>query len=309
VSLTQLAESREASGAEFASELSRTAAAVQRLLAGTDPRTRMILEPLLMNPIRGSRAGVVRADFAQLSGDWKSEVWEIFRTKIRPRYPFANVPSDVPLAEFADFFRPDTGVLWKFVKEHFDDRLDRSGNTFVPKPSADPMPYRSDFLSCLNVAQQITDAVFGNAQEPAAPFAIKMHSVSSNISAVSVVVDGHATTYRNEPERWVTVKWPGEGDPRGATLKVTGAGFTDEIPRMGDFGLFRLLAAGGLKPSGSLADGVPVLAASWVLTRRNEPPVKIEIKPSKSVHPFSPRFFRRLNCPPEVTVGASAGKP
>lgn len=308
VSLTTLAESQEASGQEFAAELTRTASAVQRLLGGTDPRTRMILEPLLMNPIRGSRAGVVQADFSQLSGDWKSAVWEIYRAKIKPRYPFSDVPNEVSLAEFADFFRPETGLLWKFVQANFASRLERSGATYVPKRSADPMPYRSDFLGCLNVAQEITDAVFGGAPNPSVPFAVKFHSVSATISEISLVIDGQATTYRNEPERWVTVQWPGSGDPRGATLKVKGAGFTDEIPRLGDFGLFRLLTAGGLKATGALADGAPVLAGSWVLSRGNEPPVTIDIKPSKSPHPFSPAFFRRLNCPAEVTVGALAGQ-
>lgn len=306
VSLSQLAESKQESGAEFSAELSRTAASVQRLLAGLDPRTRMTLEPLLMNPIRGSRAGVVRADFAQLSGDWKSEVWEVYRTKIKPRFPFSDVPSEVTLAEFTDFFRPENGLLWKFYKQHFESRLDRSGNTFIPKAGADPLPFRPDFLACLNVAQEITDATFGSSDAPNVPFGIKIHPVSANIAEVSLVVDGQATTYRNEPERWVPALWPGKGDPRGAVLKVKGAGFTDEIPRMGDFGLFRLLAAGGIKPSGAIADGVPVLSARWTLTRGNEPPVHIDFKPSKTVHPFSPTFFRRLNCPPEVTAGGGA---
>ena len=88
---------------------------------------------------------------------------------------------------------------------------------------------------------------------------------------------------------------------------MKGAGFTDEIPRMGDFGLFRLLSAGGLDSAGKLLGGVPELVASWKLSRGSEPPVKITVKPSKSVHPFAPNFFSRLNCPPEVTVGTGTG--
>lgn len=309
VSLTQLAESQQASGAEFGTELSRTAAAVQRLLGGTDPRTRMILEPLLMNPIRGSHAGVLKADYAQLSGDWKSAVWEIFRTKIKPRYPFSASQSEVSLPEFAEFFRPQTGILWAFVDKNFATRLERSGKDYVPKPSSEALPYRSDFLNCLNVSQQITEAVFGTGQEPSVAFTVKIESVSPNVSEVSLVVDGKAATYRNEPERWLPVVWPGTETPRGGTLRVKGSGFTDEIPRIGDFGLFRLFSAGGLDSTGKLSGGVQELAATWSLSRSNEPPVKITVKPSKSVHPFAPNFFARLNCPPEVTVGATAGTP
>ena len=310
VSVTQLAESQQASGADFGAELLRTAAAVQRLLGGTDPRTRMILEPLLMNPIRGSRAGVAKADYAQLSGDWKSEVWELFRTKIKPRYPFSPAQIEVSLPEFTEFFRPKTGILWAFVEKNFATRLERSGKNFVPKPSGEALPYRSDFLNCLNVSQQITDAIFGTGQEPSVPFSVKIESVSPNVSEVSLVVDGKTTTYRNEPERWLPVVWPGTETPRGGTLRVKGAGFTDEIPRMGDFGLFRLFSAGGLDTTGNKAGDVEELVASWNLNRSNEPPVKITVKPSKSVHPFAPTFFSRLNCPPEVTVGeTTAGTP
>jgi len=309
VALTQLSESKQASGAELSTELARTAAAVQRLLGGTDPRMRLILDPLLMNPIRGSREGVAKADYAQMSGDWKSEIWELFRNKIKPRYPFSDAPVEVSLPEFTEFFRPQTGILWAFVEKNLSSRLERSGKNFVPKPSAETVPFRSDFLTCLNVAQQITEAIFGTTQDPSVPFTVKIESVSANISEISLVVDGVATTYRNEPERWLPVVWPGVKAPRGGTLLVKGAGFADEIPRLGDFGLFRLLAAGGLGKGKNPAAGGEELLANWTLSRANEPPVRITVKPSRSVHPFVPSFFSRLNCPPEVTVGETAGPP
>jgi type VI secretion system protein ImpL len=306
VSLTQLSESKAEVSKEFESELSRTASAVQRLLGGLDPRTRLVLEPLLMNPIRGSRAGVMQADYSSLGEHWKAEVWEIYNSKLAPRYPFADSVSEVTIPEFAEFFRPLTGTLWKFYAANLEARLDRNGNRFVPKPSADPLPLRPDFLQCLNVAQEITDAIFGTANDPLVPFSIKIHPVGSAIAEVAFIVDGKATVYRNEPERWLPVQWPGKAQPPGATLRVRGAGFTDEIPRLGDFGLFRLLASGGLKPSGTIAEGMAVLEGTWNLTRPGQPPVTIEFKPSKTVHPFSPGFFRRLRCPAAVAHGLAA---
>ncbi len=306
VSLSQLAESRAEPSADFAAELSRTSAAVQILLGGTDPRTRIILEPLLMNPIRGSRAGVVRADFASLSEHWKAEVWENYNTKIQTRFPFANTQDEVTVPEFVEFFRPESGILWKFFKANLEGRLDKVGDGFAPKPSADPMPFRADFLTCLGVAGQITEAIFGSTPEPNLQFAIRIHPVGAEVAEIAFVVDGQATVYRNEPERWAPVQWPGKGDPHGGTLVVKGASFTDQIPRLGDFGLFRLLASGGIKPTGQNVGGLPVLAATWNMTRGDQPPVSIDIRPSKTVHPFGRDFFHRLRCPPEVTVGGGA---
>ncbi len=297
VALSQLVESNAEPTQEFEVELGRTASAVQRLLAGLDARTRLVLEPLLMNPIRGSRAGFVQADYSALGERWKAEVWEIYNEKIAPRYPFAEAPAEVSLAEFAEFFRPDSGILWKFFKENLETRLERKGTQFVPRAAADPLPLRSDFLQCLNVAQEITEAVFGGGPEPLVRFDVQMHPVSSAIAEVSLVVDGKATVYRNEPERWLPMQWPGTESPKGAALKVRGAGFNDEIPRLGDFGLFRLFEAGGVK-----ATGKGTLAGRWTLTRPGQPPVTIDIKPAKSVHPFTRGFFRRLRCPAAATT-------
>lgn len=303
--LSQLAETNANPAQEFDAALSRTATSVTTLLGGLDPRTRMILEPLLMNPIRGSRKGVMNADFASLSDSWQKEVWEIYNTKLASRYPFADAPAEVSLAEFSDFFRPESGLLWKFFATNLATRLERAGNTYVPKAAADAMPFRPDFLQCLNVAAEITDATFGGAQAPAVPFGIKIHPASSNIAEISLTVDGAVTVYRNEPERWIPVTWPGTGSPHGATLQVRGAGFTDEIPRMGDFGLFRLLEAGGLKQGTALAEGTAVLSGSWTLSRSGEAPVSIDLRPAKSVHPFVKGMFRRLRCPQAITTAAA----
>jgi type VI secretion system protein ImpL len=300
--LGQLAETNASPAQEFDAALSRTATSVQTLLGGLDPRTRFILEPLLMNPIRGSRKGVMNADFASLSESWQKEVWEIYSTKLAPRYPFADAPAEVSLPEFTDFFRPDSGLLWKFFATNLATRLERAGNTYVPKAAADALPFRPDFLQCLNVAAEITDATFGGAQAPSVPFSVKIHPAGSNVAEISLTVDGASTVYRNEPERWMPVTWPGTGSPRGAVLQVRGAGFTDEIPRAGDFGVFRLLEAGSLKPAASLADGAGVYSGAWTLSRAGEAPVTLDLRPAKSVHPFAKGFFRRLRCPQAVTT-------
>ena len=82
VALTQLNESRTEPGEAFTNELSRTASAVQRLLGGLDSRTRLLVEPLLMTPIRGSAAGAFIADHSALSDRWKAEVWETWNTTL-----------------------------------------------------------------------------------------------------------------------------------------------------------------------------------------------------------------------------------
>ena len=159
-------------------------------------------------------------------------------------------------------------------------------------------------MSCLSTAGELTDALFGTSPEMAVPFSVKLQPVGADIAEVTLRIDGQAIVYRNEPERWIASQWPGKGTPKGGTLEVKGtAGFADQIPRNGDFGFFRLLAAGGLKPLGTSNDA-PIWVATWALNRAGEPPVTIQVRPGKGANPFSRDFFRRIKCPPFVVGGA-----
>ena len=298
IALRQLAESKSQATNEFQAELARTAAGVERLLNGVDAGTRLLLEPLLMNPIRGGRQGVITTGNAILQEKWQKEVYELWSGKLAPRYPFTDgAAEEVSLAEFSDFFRPTAGALWKFYDKNLAEYLDRTGNAFSLKPSVDAGSFRPDFLRCLNQAADITDALYGAAPEPLVTFGLRMHSVGAQVSEITFRVDGQATVYRNEPERWVGAQWPGKGTPRAASIQVKGAGFTDETARSGDFGFFRLLAAsGGLKPGAG--DGS--LVANFTLTRPGLSSVPVDFRPAKAVHPFHADFFRRIKCPAEI---------
>jgi type VI secretion system protein ImpL len=294
VALGQLSESKAEPTAQFQESLAKTASVVERLLAGLDPATRAVTEPLLMNPIRGSRAGVAGTAFVALGEKWKAEVWEAYEAKIAPRYPFSETRDEVSIAEFADFFRPASGLLWKFFEQNLADRLERSGNAFRPKAAADPLPVHPLFMRCLNVAQEITDATFGTSPELNVLFDARVESSEADVKAVTFTVDGQSVAASASGRR---MQWPGKAaGPRGAKLQIKGGAFADEVARGGDFGLFRLLAYGGIKPAPA--------SGEWLATFDIPRAATVGIRPSKSIHPFSPAFFRRLKCPPVVTAGA-----
>ena len=101
------------------------------------------------------------------------------------------------------------------------------------------------------------------------------------------------------------MSWPGKDGPAGASIQVRGASFKDEFRRYGEFGFFRLLAEGGVKP---VAQGAVDLEASWELnggvTR-----VVIQFRPPASRHPFGKGFFATLQCPPSVVAGSGTEDP
>jgi type VI secretion system protein ImpL len=300
VKLGILRESKSEPTAQLAEELGRTSATVERLLAGLDGATRLLVEPLLMNPIRGSRAGVATTATSALSEKWKSDVWAIYDSKIATRYPFADGP-DVALSDFVDFFRPQSGTLWSFYQKNLGDQIDQSDATFTPRPSADSAGFTSEFLRCLSIGQQITDAVFGTGSDAAVPLSIKLDTGPTQVGKLTLTIDGQPFTQK-DPDQWMPAQWPGKGPARGAVLKVEGPNFADETPRNGDFGFFRLLAAGGLR---AVRQGTPTYVATFPLSRPGEPPVTLSVRPSRAVQPFAADFFVRLRCPQTITSGVA----
>ncbi|HKO53522.1 MAG TPA: type VI secretion IcmF C-terminal domain-containing protein, partial [Polyangiaceae bacterium] len=139
------------------------------------------------------------------------------------------------------------------------------------------------------------------------PFSVNVHDAGSDISQITLRIDGAATIYKHEPERWQLTQWPGAGPTKGASLEVKASGFTDEIPRDGDFGLFRLLLAGGIKPGANGKEATPIYVSTWTLNRPGSPPVTIELKPSKATQPFARGFFSRMKCPVQIIAGTQAG--
>ena len=273
------------------------------LLSEQDGFTRPLLSPLLMNPITLAWSNVVHDAGAAAGASWEASVWQKWHDKLEGKYPFASSPTDAGLEDFLDFFARGDGVLWSFYDESLKATLDRSGSSFVPsRRFKSAIGYTPEFLNvCLKRGEELTNVLFPPKTDHAAvTFDVNLHSVSSTIAEVTFEVDGVSHTYRNEPEQWLTVTWPGKS-PRGARLRVRGAGGLDEeIARPGDFGLFRMLDAADVKPgrAGGRADGVPTLVATWDLrAARDGAVVNLDLRPSRNENPLGPGYFKGYGCP------------
>ena len=149
----------------------------------------------------------------------------------------------------------------------------------------------------------------GGGEKPIVDFEINLHSVSPEVSEITLEVDGKAYSYKNTPEEWVHVQWPEkDSKSRGAKLRARGfGGLDEEISRPGDFGLLRLLDAATMSPgtAGGKPGAPPTMIATWDLKTQVGGNVKIDIRPGKSEHPFSRPLFRGFTCP-RIIMNAEA---
>ncbi len=292
VGLRQLDHAEVEPDAEFMAQMERAALAVQHLLSPLERADRLVLEGLLMKPLRGGQTLVRGKDTSLLTERWRADVFAPVQDLLR-YYPFDPAArSDVPLTALSEFLAPGKGALWKFFDARLASRITVAGGRFVAKTANDGERMQAGLLHCLDVAKDIGEAVFGSGSEhPSVPFAVRLSPVGQKISSVSLSVDGRTVVYDIEPEKWQALEWPGTGAP-GAAIAVQGPGFKGELRHEGEFGFVRLLNAGGIRPT---APGERLLEATWDVGDGTR--VNIQLRPASDSHPFGHNFFQRLKCP------------
>ena len=102
--------------------------------------------------------------------------------------------------------------------------------------------YRSTLPLFLERSQAISTAFFPpGVSEPRVEMDVRVHPVPGAAS-VRFASGGTLIDYRNGPETWTRIVWPGEHPDQGALIEVFGAGGLEErIRQEGEWGLFRLM--------------------------------------------------------------------
>jgi type VI secretion system protein ImpL len=294
----------------ISSEFENAFRTTSALLTDQDGFTRPMLSPLLMNPITLAWGAVLHDSGGAGSALWKINVYDIYEKTLDKKYPFApESPIDAKLEDYTNFFKPKDGLVWGFYDAYLKGQLDEQGGTFVPsKRFKGEIAFSPPFLKCLKRTLEITKATFPDPKaspKPAVQFEVNLHSVSENVSHVSLEIDGTGHEYKNEPEEWVKLQWPAEkAETHGAKLRVRGiAGLDEEIARAGDFGFFRLLdAASEIKPAPIKAGEQPSLIAEWQLKTQSAA-VRLNIRPLKRDNPLEKNVFAGFTCP-RLTVAS-----
>ncbi|MCA9704628.1 MAG: type VI secretion system membrane subunit TssM [Myxococcales bacterium] len=205
------------------------------------------LEKWLRPPVRSLESIARRGAGEDLTKAWCDEVvspWD----KLSQRYPFNPKGKEVPLADFAAFYKPESGTVWAFYAGLLSGRIPRRHDGYViqkkgARVSNTINPKVADFL---NRAQDVTDVMFPAGSEGIRfDFDVQVQGArkAEDIRSTKLVVDGAEVEYQNGPFGWSTMTWPGE-DPK-SRISARGFASSGEVgPHEGEWGFFRLLEAG-----------------------------------------------------------------
>ncbi len=252
-----------------------------------------LFEQILLPPLKQVRTVIFKGVSEKKSQQWCDDVFTPFMSLMAKRYPFAKDSLlDAPLPELSQFLHPTHGVVRKFVQAQLSEEVIPNGRRWqFSAPSLSGM-YKEELLAYLERVNGVATTLFpGDTQDPLVRFAVRLRpggsadSAPSDISTISLTVDGAEELYRNGPDdRWRPMSWPGPAGKLGANLRVVStAGNVADLDAPGEWGLFRLLErVKKLEPS---ADG-RFFTATWEIHDLNNAQISIDIRPERLANPF-----------------------
>jgi type VI secretion system protein ImpL len=205
--------------------------------------------------------------------------------RITSRYPFArDAAEEATLEDLTRMLGPQ-GRLAKFVSEHLDRAIDRSGSAWKWREGS-PLAKRfaPTALADFQRAAEIRQAFFP-AGRATPGFSVSVTAPSTNRAKLEI--DGTLVTSESRTAPATTIRWPAEGSRQRTALVVTPPdGAPIVIERTGEWALFRLLDAGRAS-----ADGT---SATFTVGGRA---LQYRFNSSGSVNPLNLTKLRSFHCP------------
>jgi type VI secretion system protein ImpL len=261
----------------LASARTRVRGLIEAQPVGWRPR----FDALLWPPVNGSSVSSTSAMAGEKGQQWCTSVVVPFGRTLREHYPFARQGQDAALADVADFYRPESGILWGFYEATLKRDVVQVGARFERKPGASGgSMYTAELVRFLERSALLSNVLFApRADKPGVTFEVRVRP-SPGIAQVLLRIDGQQSDFHNGPERWHRFTWPGEGDQRQASMRIKGANIDETLVQEGEWGLFRLLDKGTV----SVNAGERFFTVRFGLHTQHD--VTLDVRPTRVDNPF-----------------------
>ena len=301
-----LAESGDAKGAKAliqsmasgqSNDLFTAQKNAERLLQTADPEVRRVVAPIFLQPFRMASGGLVSGAMADLNRRWRSEVFEPCQQSVAGRYPFKKDGEDATVTDIAEFFHPQEGTLWKFYNKELKAFVEEGNQRWEIKRTAAAPAMSPDFLESLRRARLLSESLFPRGN-PDLKLSFSLYPYpSSGVSESLISVDGKDLRYRNEPQEWHELTWPGPSGTPGAVLQAQSGGTRQMKQYSGRWGFFKLLDTARITPVSST-----VYKVEWELKGPDGKGVTVryDLRAQSYKNPFKPGFFSEFACPGKI---------
>ncbi|HEX5733779.1 MAG TPA: type VI secretion system membrane subunit TssM [Blastocatellia bacterium] len=241
---------------------------------------------LLVQPLDNLRAMLYGGGYEQIDRAWREQLYSKARA-LESVFPFADSSSDAPVTDLAKFLNPANGQLTLFFNERLATSFEEAEGRWKLKETG-AVKLSDNFVSYLNNARQLRDALFpsGGAQ-PEVSYEVKLQPVAG--ADVRIEIDGTTVETRGTSVQAAKFTWPARAGASGARIIISKNGQQSEASFPGEWGLFRLFAAG--RPTKS---GENQFQLSW---SAGSVTVRATLQPSSATSPFERRLFTSVRAP------------
>jgi type VI secretion system protein ImpL len=266
---------------------------------------------ILRPPFDAVRGVVEGGRAAGLGGSWCTAVYQPFSEQVADKYPFNPNGYDLPIGEFAAWFAPEKGPLWEFYAVSLAAPIPRNGNSFsiANQGEASTISYNSNLPGFLTQYADISTVMFPpGSDKPKFEFEVQIDG-TPGVSEITLEVDGKKVSYRNGPQSWTAMEWPGTEGAPGASIKAKGLGRNGDVVRKGDWGLWKLLAEATVTGTA----GQQVYSIKWDLSDQQVGVITIRLRPKRAETPLFGvpargvrkylDLFATLNVPKSIVTG------
>jgi type VI secretion system protein ImpL len=265
-----------------------------KLLQQLDSDIRKTLSPLLLQPYENVFAGVMARAQSDFNNRWKTSIFDPCTQSIGGRYPFKRGGDDASLNDVADFFHPQNGSLWKFYEKELKPFIDDTNDRWTEKKWLNVgLGFSPEFLHNLQTAELISSGLFprGSA-DPLLSFDLYPYP-SPGVSEIIISVSGKEVRYRNEPQEWHPLAWPGTSETSGAAIMINAGGSRQGYQFPGRWGLFKLLDTANIVQLNPTKYRV-----EWTVKIQDEKIVKIrfDLRAQNLKNPFKPGLLSEFHC-------------
>ncbi|WER48213.1 ImcF-related family protein [Cupriavidus sp. WKF15] len=202
-------------------------------------------DTLFVRPIVQATQTIVLPAQASLNEAWQRFVVMDWEQTFAGRYPFANTANDASLPKFAQFMRPQGGIIPTFLATQLAGVLELQGNQWVPAAGAHGVTFDPQFIKFINTLQRVASNLLVQG-EPQYHFEIKAIPTAELIDTV-LNIDGQQLRYYNQSETWQRFSWPANNLQEPRTIlqwQFLTAGSNKNYEYGGRFAFLRMLARG-----------------------------------------------------------------
>lgn len=245
---------------------------------------------LLKQPLGNLRRMLYGGGYEQIVREWRDQIYPVAQ-RLEAGYPFTAAGSS-SVSDLARYLNPVDGQLTVFFNNRLASSFEDVQGRWKLKESG-AFLLSEEFVGYLNHARRLRDALFpSGGRQPEVNYDVTLQPVAD--ADVLLEIDGTRVESRGAAPASAKFVFPARaGGASGVRLVVNSGGQSQERTFPGEWGLFRLLQAGGATS--------PAADNSYAVSLGVGPsPVRAALRPSSAVSPFERALFANFRAPRDV---------